>query len=767
MKSFILFALLSISQLSFGQQIKGKVVDGEGEAIEFANIALYTADTAFLAGTVTDTLGLFELNNVNGQAGFIKVSCVGYIPKDVPVSQLKSYNITLQQDNVMLGEVVVKSRLPKYTRVQGGYSITIKNSILEKLYNAEDVLSSLPRVNGGNGSYTVFGKGTPDIYVNNRKLRDLSELKHLKPTDIDKVTILTNPGVKYDSEVRAVIIIKTRRKQGEGLSGNVDGTYDQKDKAGYDADMNLNWRSGKLDVFGSWEQSNVYNSNKQEVEQAIQGNNHVIHEDMSGMHHALRHKDLVVSLGADYWLNDSNSIGVSYRLSRDLGSQYMRSWYFDKLYIDSTLQDDINYRMLATPDNGPSNEIDGYYNGNIKDFKIVFDATYYQSKQRLNTSTSEISPSGNLNVTSDKKSSSKFFAAKLIASTDVAENLSVDFGMEYNVSDFNQFYHNREGIIESKANKIKENNIAGLFSVDYDIHNFNLSAGIRYEHTSNNKYENGIKVNDVSRSYNRIYPNIDISYAGEDFNMGLSYSVTSEKPSYGDLSSVVAYNSKYFYEGGNPNLDMTVEHCLELSASYRDLSFLFSYEIDKNSITRWGRLYNDTEDIILLTNINIPTVKLLYFSLSAEPSIAFWHPLLEFDIQKQFIDNRGLGQDFNKPIAQVVFNNRFIFNRTMFGINYLFRTSGADGYTLTKKYQRFDAFVAQTFLHGSLQVKLQLEDIFKSSKNTNEMYSTNYNIKQITFPSFRTISLSVSYNFNKTHKRYLGTGAGSSEKNRL
>lgn len=181
MKSFILFALLSISQLSFGQQIKGKVVDGEGEAIEFANIALYTADTAFLAGTVTDTLGLFELNNVNGQASFIKVSCVGYIPKDVPVSQLKSYNITLQQDNVMLGEVVVKSRLPKYTRVQVGYSITIKNSILEKLYNAEDVLSSLPRVNGGNGSYTVFGKGTPDIYVNNRKLRDLSELKHLKP----------------------------------------------------------------------------------------------------------------------------------------------------------------------------------------------------------------------------------------------------------------------------------------------------------------------------------------------------------------------------------------------------------------------------------------------------------------------------------------------------------------------------------------------------------------------------------------------------------
>lgn len=71
----------------------------------------------------------------------------------------------------------------------------------------------------------------------------------------------------------------------------------------------------------------------------------------------------------------------------------------------------------------------------------------------------------------------------------------------------------------------------------------------------------------------------------------------------------------------------------------------------------------------------------------------------------------------------------------MFGVNYVFRTSGADGYTFTQNYQRFDAFVAQSFFKGRLQVKLQLEDAFKSSRSINDMHSTNYDIRQRTIPN--------------------------------
>lgn len=767
MRQILLLIMVFMSQFSWSQSLTGKVVDGQSHAIEFANVALYDKDSTFLAGTVTDSCGNFALNSPENKASFFKVSCVGYSPKTVAVSHERFYSVTLQQDNIMLNEVVVKRRLPKYTRVQGGYSVTIQNSILERLFNADDILSSLPRVSGSDGNFVVFGKGTPEIYINNRKLRDKSELAHLKPADIDKVTVLTNPGVRYDSEVKSVIMIKTKRRQGEGLSGSVDGVYGQKDKASYGSNINLNWRSEKFDLFGSLGHSNNYDSRRQEVEQTIHGHNHEINEKMSDMYQSMRTKNITGKLGADYLLNDSNSIGVSYRISKSLSSQYTHSSYSDSLFVDSKFQDNIQYRMSTVPSSGPTHEVDAYYNGKVKDFKITFDGTYYRSKQNLLTTTDEVGSNDVAYINSRKKSNGELFAAKLAASTNLSKNLSVDFGTEYNSSKYHQYYDNREGIIESKDNRIKESNVAGFVSADYSFNDFDLSAGVRYEHTENFKYENGIKENDVSRIYNRLYPNIDFSYNGENFNLGLSYEVTSDKPSYGDLSSVVAYNSRYFYEGGNPNLNMTLEHTVELSGSYKYLLFSLAYEVDKDAITRWGQLYDPTGDIILLTNINIPTLRRLYFSLSAEPTIAFWHPLFEFDFQKQFIDDRGLGYDFNKPLAQIVFSNRFVFKKTMLGVNYVFRTSGADGYTFTQNYQRFDAFVAQSFFKGRLQVKLQLEDAFKSSRSINDMHSTNYDIRQRTIPNYRNVLLSLSYNFNRTHKRYLGTGAGSSEKDRL
>ena len=765
---WIVLILMSLVPLySCGQDLKGEVVDERLNAIPFANVALYSEDSMFVAGTVTDEAGAFELNDTTAKRGYLKVSCVGYAARELPLSDSGYYRIVLSQDKVVLGEVVVKGHLPRYARVRGGYEVNIKNSVLERLFCADDILGSLPHVTGKDGNFLVFGKGKPEIYLNSRKLRDASELAHLKPADIEKVTVLTNPGVKYGSEVKAVIIIKTRRKQGEGLSGSVDGKYGQKHKASYDADVSLNWRADKWDVFGSLEHSNTFATDQQTVEQTIQGHNHLVDEDLSGMLRERRYKKMIGRLGADWWVNDSNSMGVTYHFYDDLPSQYMRTHYVDELYLDSEPQDHIDYMTQATPDNGPTHEIDGYYSGKIKNFNIAFDGTYYHSRQRLHAFTSERGSTDDISVTSAKKAKSELLAAKLVVSTAITKRLSLDFGAEYSFSDFHQSYGNKEGIISPTRNRIKENNVAGFLSADYAIGDFGLSAGLRYEHTNNRKYENGTKQGDVSRIYNKVYPNVDLSYSGEDFNVGLSYEMTSEKPSYGDLSSVVAYNSKYFYEGGNPNLDMTIEHCLELSASYRYFSLLCSYEVDKNAITRWGRLYNDHDDIILLTNINIPTQKLLYLSFSAEPSFGFWHPMVEIDWQKQFVDRRDLDRDFNRPITQFIFNNRFLLKHTMIGVNYTLRSAGADGYAFAKRYQVFSAYVAQTFLKGRLQVKLQLDDPFKSSKSINEMYATDYHIKQTLYPSYRSLMLSVSYHFNKTRKRYMGTGAGTGEKGRL
>ena len=63
-----------------------------------------------------------------------------------------------------------------------------------------------------NGDGTVVGRGKPEIYINNKKVRDDSELDRLRADEILLAEIITNPGVEYGAEVKSVIRIKTIRK---------------------------------------------------------------------------------------------------------------------------------------------------------------------------------------------------------------------------------------------------------------------------------------------------------------------------------------------------------------------------------------------------------------------------------------------------------------------------------------------------------------------------------------------------------------------------
>ena len=92
---------------------------------------------------------------------------------------------------------------------------TVENSVLKEAGTANEVLKRLPSVSGNDGDYSVFGKGKAVIYINNREVRDPSELDKLNSADIRDVEIITNPGARYDASVKAVIRINTIRKAGD------------------------------------------------------------------------------------------------------------------------------------------------------------------------------------------------------------------------------------------------------------------------------------------------------------------------------------------------------------------------------------------------------------------------------------------------------------------------------------------------------------------------------------------------------------------------
>ena len=121
-KKLIITALcLSAMTPMMAQNITGKVMNTKGE------------DGSFVIDS-----------SCNG--GIIKVTSVGYktVCKDCEGENIGI--IKMEEDSNMLGEVVVKSSLPKTILKNGGMTTIVAGSVLEKAGTMEHLLDRIPKV---------------------------------------------------------------------------------------------------------------------------------------------------------------------------------------------------------------------------------------------------------------------------------------------------------------------------------------------------------------------------------------------------------------------------------------------------------------------------------------------------------------------------------------------------------------------------------------------------------------------------------------------
>lgn len=224
-RTLITFLCFSAITPMMAQDIKGKIVDEKGEPLAFANVVLLNRqDSAFVKGVVSGEDGYFAINSACNN-GIIKVTSVGYKTAWKDCTGENAGMIKMVADSKMLGEVVVKSSLPKTILKNGGMTTTVAGSVLEKAGTMEHLLDRIPNVSAQNGNIKVFGRGEPIIYINGRQMRDRSELDRLSSDNIKSVEVIANPGARYAASTKAVIRITQRRYRATDL----DLTLLQKD----------------------------------------------------------------------------------------------------------------------------------------------------------------------------------------------------------------------------------------------------------------------------------------------------------------------------------------------------------------------------------------------------------------------------------------------------------------------------------------------------------------------------------------------------------
>ena len=153
-----IFILSLLTPLLKSQTLTGKVNDEQGQSIEFATVALFgLPDTTLISGTITDENGEYLLSSDDNGDKFLRISFIGYKTQNVPAKPHQT--IVLKNEDVILGEVVVKGSLPKISLQNDAIVATVQNTVLSKAGTANDVLKRLPSLTGDEGVFSVFGKG--------------------------------------------------------------------------------------------------------------------------------------------------------------------------------------------------------------------------------------------------------------------------------------------------------------------------------------------------------------------------------------------------------------------------------------------------------------------------------------------------------------------------------------------------------------------------------------------------------------------------------
>lgn len=242
----------SLAVVQQSEKISGVVKDATGPIIGASIVEKGTTN-----GTITDLDGRFTLDVKKGAV--LVISYVGYTSKEVKAAK-GMMDITLEEDNQVLSEVVVTALGIKRERKALGYGVAeVKGEALTKAKETNVINSMAGRVpglvvsqtaSGPSGSTRVILRGSTEMTGNNQPLYvidgvpldntnygsagtyggyDLGDgISSINPDDIENISVLKGPAASalYGSRAsHGVILITTKKADGkEKFSVEYNGT---------------------------------------------------------------------------------------------------------------------------------------------------------------------------------------------------------------------------------------------------------------------------------------------------------------------------------------------------------------------------------------------------------------------------------------------------------------------------------------------------------------------------------------------------------------
>lgn len=635
--TLVLLSNLALAEETVNGKISGTISDsGTKEGVEFATVALVTADGKTVDGTICDDKGRFTLNKIAEGKYQVVISFVGYETKTIDVE------ITDRKDNVDLGRIMItfESKILNDVVVEGQRAL-IEERVDRTIYNAEndittqggdatDVLKRVPMLSVDlDGNVSLRGSQNILVLINNKPSTVMANsiadaLKQIPADQIKSVEVITSPSAKYDAEgTGGIINIITKKNTFQGVTMNVNSSVGIR---GSNLGLNGNYRQGKLGISVGGHGRAMYNvKGAFESEQLTKDPNGVNPDYLNRQTADTRNQNMFGNyrLGFDYDFDKYNSLTGSVRFGARNGNVYQDN-LLTEIYSNNSLNSS-NLRNVRTIDESGTYDINLTYTRLFeKPQRELSILGLYSRNNRINNFTNIItedngSPSNagirNLNDSYNAEST-----LQIDYQSPISDNQMIEFGgkgiFREAFSNFSYFQDpDGDGVFDPIANSQFTNNLNYDQNVSAAYLSYTLSTKGAYSFKTGARYEyTTIKARTLTEekidipSYGVLVPSLNISKKLKNNNtLKASYNRRIQRPSIQFLNPNIQGANPYNYSVGNPELDPEYTNNFELGYSTfvkgTSINFTSFVRNTNNSIQRVRDVVDDDKVRTTFQNI--------------------------------------------------------------------------------------------------------------------------------------------------------------------
>ncbi|MDE3182199.1 MAG: TonB-dependent receptor [Bacteroidota bacterium] len=813
-KVFIFLSILMIfSTSTFAQSqtgsISGKITDGgDQKVIDAATVSLYkVTDSSLVKINITDKAGNFEFQNISTGKYYLLATSIGHLSTFSPVIDVRENQhlsigtLKLNSEVKTLKGITVTAKKPFIERKIDRTIINVDASITNAGTTALEVLEKSPGVSvDKDGNISLKGKsgvmimldGKPS-YLSGDQLSNL--LKNMPSSAIDQIEIMTNPSAKYDAAGNSGIInIKTKKNKMHGINGSVTASVLQSYYTKTNNSFNINYRTGKVNLFGNYSYSLWQNHGDQTIirrfrdtttkqietifdQDIIRHNKSQDHNFKAGMDFYATPKTTLGAVFSGY-VNPYNSINRNQTNLNNAQNQTDSIVLADFYNEGNSKNISTNLNLYHKFDSaGKEFTVDLDYLDYIQPANSVLSNNYYYPDFSVRKSPSSLI--GNL------PSTVKIYSAKTDFTFPLKHSAKIETGLKssYVTTDNDAVYQNQTSsgtvVDEGKTNHFiyKENINAAYINYNRQIKKWGVQAGLRAENTNAHGHQLGNASHpdsSFSKNYINLFPTVYVSYSLNDKNtFSANYGRRIDRPDYGDLNPFYYFLDEYTYQVGNTLLQPQFSDNIEVShtyngfltttVNYSKIHHVFTDVIKQ--ITSERKTFQTKENLASKTNYGI--------AVSANfPVTKFWSTNLYTNVNYNAFS--GVLDGGNLQISATTFmanmNNQIrLKNGWSTELSGFYRSKGIEGEIVINPMWRLDAGVQKLILKKKGSLKFGVRDIFNSQNFSGNIKYQDIDAYIKNIRDSRTFSLTFSYRFGKPIKnlQHRRTGGASEEQNRV